>query len=75
MTDQQEANEPMQPLRRKAGSDLKRRHESARPAGLCHMANVSLSEGPSRKDFWAWGSAQVIENAQFGEGNPRIFLG
>jgi hypothetical protein len=29
----------------------------------------------ANKIFWPWGSAQVLEKAQFGEGNPRIFLG
>jgi hypothetical protein len=46
------------------------------------MALRAVARGPmwktnypgraAKKILWAWGSAQVIEKAQFGEGNPRI---
>jgi hypothetical protein len=31
--------------------------------------------GRGQKEKRPWGSAQVIDKAQFGEENPRIFLG
>ena len=54
LTDQQEANEPMQPLRRKAGrlkdgSRGLRNHESARPAGaVSHGEHVFVRGGRQR---------------------------
>jgi hypothetical protein len=61
MTDQQEANEPMRPMRRKAGSSLKNAagvcaatSPPSRPE-VCHMTDVSLSEEAVKERFLGLG--------------------
>jgi hypothetical protein len=47
------------------------------PAGarLYPTLKTNLSGEAAKRNFWPWGSAQVLEKARFGEMNPRIFLG
>src|SRR5271154_1183367 len=53
------------------GANEERRIASERGC-ICHRSSVLLNgEMRSQRYFWARGSAQVLEKAQFGQGNPR----